>query len=138
VIEWLRIWAELRKVHSLNSLTTDFFTLYVLKLTPHVSETQSLSIFSLASFKTNNSGNYIYAEAFIFGRRKAEEWDRYPPPELYSALLFNTHDSNSIKSINSEVIHDRKNLMCNKSKLVAFHNAKISREDLSLWKSYFL
>ena len=50
-----------------------FFTSYVLKLTPHVSEVQSLSIFRIASFKTNNSGNDIYAEALCLeeGRLKA-------------------------------------------------------------------
>jgi hypothetical protein len=72
VIEWLRIWAVLRKVQSLNSLTTGFFAPYILKLTFHVAGTQSLSIFRLATCETNKSGNDIYPEAFMSGRSKAE------------------------------------------------------------------
>jgi hypothetical protein len=68
-----------------------FFTSYI--LTAHVSETQSLSIFRIASFKTNESVNDIYAEVFMFGRRKAEDWDRYCLRKLHSALHFNTCDS---------------------------------------------
>jgi len=43
----------------------EIFTSYILKLTPHLSETHSLSILRFASFKTNKSGNNIYAEAFL-------------------------------------------------------------------------
>jgi hypothetical protein len=45
---------------------------------------------------------------------------------------------NPIKSMNSEVIHHRQYLVNEKSKVVVFDNAKISREDISLWKSDFL
>ena len=71
----------------------EIFTPYVLKFTSNFAGTQSLSIFRLASFETNKSGNDIYPEAFMSGRRKAEHWDGHCPQKRHSALHFNTYDS---------------------------------------------
>lgn len=88
MIEWLRVLTVLKKVQSLNLLSTDLFYIVCIKTnTPHFKDTITLKL--QACFFQNNSENEIYAEELMFGRRKSEDWDRYCPPKLHRALYFN-------------------------------------------------
>jgi len=123
-------------MHGLPNLK-NCFTSYVLKLKPHVSETQSLSVFRLASYKTTVEMKFIQKNLCL-----EEGWLKTGTdtvPQNFIALYISIYKfRKSIKSMNSEVMQHRKNLISSKSKLVAFDNTKISRENPSLWKNYFL